>query len=216
MKIDDNKKVESFLQMQLFTQALKSTLGEDSIAFSAILESLSNSIIDKNGINNGSFGEIDLKNLGYGGGQKLVSELKSTFNNVKSDSKELNKLIEQVSKKFCIDKDLVMAVIKQESDFDSNSTSTAGAMGLMQLMPETASYLGVKNPYNIEDNVNGGTKYLKGLLDMYGNCKELALAAYNAGPGTLQRRGVKNVSDINKLPYETRDYVKKVMKYYGK
>ena len=104
-----------------------------------------------------------------------------------------------------------MAVIKQESGFNPKSTSGAGAMGLMQLMPGTAKELGVSDAYNVEQNVDGGTKYLKGLLDMYGNTKELALAAYNAGPGTLQNRGVKDVSDISRLPNETRDYVQKVI-----
>jgi len=109
-----------------------------------------------------------------------------------------------------------MAVIKQESDFDPNSTSHAGAQGLMQLMPGTARELGVTDPYDIEQNIDGGTKYLKSMLEMYSNSKQLALAAYNAGPGTLRRRGVDTVEEISKLPTETQDYVKKVMKYYGK
>ena len=135
---------------------------------------------------------------------------------VNSGNMDINSVVEKASNKYNVDKELINAVIKQESSFDPRSTSSSGAMGLMQLMPGTAKELGVTNAYDIGQNVDGGTKYLRGLLDMYGNSKELALSAYNAGSGTLNSRGVKDKSDIDKLPYETRDYVKKVMKYYGK
>lgn len=213
MKIDDNKKVEQLLQMQLLTQVLKSSLG-DTPSFDLVLESLTKAMTDKNG--GVSLGSIDLKDIGYGGKEKLVQNIQSVASNIKSDNPKLDEIVQSISRKFGVDKDLIMSVIKQESSFQPNCVSEAGAMGLMQLMPETASEMGVTNPYDIEQNINGGTKYLRGLLDMYGNSKELALAAYNAGPGTLQNRGVKNKSDIDRLPYETRDYVKKVMKYYGK
>lgn len=213
MKIDDNKKAEQLLQTQLLTQVLKSSLG-DSPTFDLVLESLTKAMADKDG--GLSLGSMDLKDIGYGGKEKLVQDIKSATSNIKSDNPKLDEIVQSISRKFGVDKDLIMAVIKQESSFQPNCVSEAGAMGLMQLMPGTASEMGVTNPYDIEQNINGGTKYLRGLLDMYGNSKELALAAYNAGPGTLQNRGVKNTSDIERLPYETRDYVRKVMKYYGK
>ncbi|WP_027626734.1 lytic transglycosylase domain-containing protein [Clostridium lundense] len=213
MEIDNNKKVEQLLQTQLLTQVLKSSLG-DSPTFDLVLESLTKAMADKNG--GLSLGSIDLKDIGYGGNEKLVQDIKNAASNIKSNNPKVNEIVANISRKFGVDKDLIMAVIKQESSFQPNCVSQAGAMGLMQLMPETASEMGVTNPYDIEQNINGGTKYLRGLLDMYGNSKELALAAYNAGPGTLQNRGVKNKSDIERLPYETRDYVRKVMKYYGK
>lgn len=216
MKIDDNKKVEQLIQMQLLTQVLKNSIG-DSPSFDLVLESLTNAMTGKDGSLDGlNLGNIDLKDIGYGGGEKLVSNLKSITSNIKSDNPKLDEIVGRISRKFGVDKDLIMSVIKQESSFQPNCVSEAGAMGLMQLMPGTAREMGVTNPYDIEQNINGGTKYLRGLLDMYGNSKELALAAYNAGSGTLQNRGVKDKSDIEKLPYETRDYVKKVMKYYGK
>ena len=216
MKIDDNKRIEGFLQMQLLRQVLKNTI-EDSPSFDLVLESVTNAMADKNGGLNGiNLGSIDLKDLGYGGGTKLVSDVRSTSSNVKSNNPKLDEIVENVSRKFGVDKDLSISVIKQEYSFQPNCVSEAGAMGLMQLMPSTAKEMGVNNPFDMEENINGGTKYLKGLLDMYGNSKELALAAYNAGPGTLQNRGVKNTSDIGKLPYETKNYVKKVMKNYGK
>lgn len=122
----------------------------------------------------------------------------------------IDQAVDNASKKYGVDKNLILAVIKQESSFNPNSTSGVGAMGLMQLMPETASELGVKNAYDVNQNVDGGTKYLKSLLDTFGNYK-MAVAAYNAGPGAVQKSG----GDISKLPSETRNYVTKVSGYYN-
>lgn len=100
---------------------------------------------------------------------------------------------------------LVRAVVQVESGFNPFAYSNKGAMGLMQLMPSTAREFGVKNAFNPEENVRAGTKYLRQLLDRYGNDEELALAAYNAGPGAVDRHG-QTVP-----PYrETRNYVSKV------
>lgn len=118
-----------------------------------------------------------------------------------------NRIIDRASKKYGVDSDLIKAVIKAESDFDVNSTSSKGAMGLMQLMPETAKDMGVKDPYNPEENIMGGTRYLKMLLDRYKGDRNVALAAYNWGMGNVER-------NPGRLPEETKTYIARVNKYH--
>jgi soluble lytic murein transglycosylase-like protein len=127
---------------------------------------------------------------------------------VMSDSKSHNieNVINEASEKYKVNPDLIRSVIRAESNFDPDATSSKGAMGLMQLMPETAKDLGVKKPYDISENVMGGTNYLKTLLERYEGKTDLALAAYNWGMGNLER-------NPDKLPRETRDYIAKINKF---
>ncbi|MBN1104894.1 MAG: lytic transglycosylase domain-containing protein [Deltaproteobacteria bacterium] len=123
--------------------------------------------------------------------------------------KDYEGIIAQASRRFKVEPSLIKAVIKAESDFNHRAVSQKGAQGLMQLMPGTAEAMKVDNPFNPEENIFGGTRYLSLMLSRFNNDKRLALAAYNAGPEKVEDcRGVP--------PYaETRTFVDKVLHYYS-
>jgi hypothetical protein len=122
----------------------------------------------------------------------------------------LTDVVNQASGRYRLDPDLVNSVIKAESDFNIHAVSPKGAQGLMQLMPGTASQLGVPNAFDAQANVEGGTKYLRELLERYNFDLVKALAAYNAGP--------QRVEQFGGVPpyYETRAYVARVVKDFNK
>lgn len=133
---------------------------------------------------------------------KAVEEVTGTV----SEKKSFGEIIKEASAAFGIDEGVIGAVIKQESSFNPQAKSSCGAMGLMQLMPDTAKSLGVKDAYNPEENIMAGTKYLKQKLDEFNGNLPMALAAYNAGSGAVRKYG-------GIPPYkETQAYVNKIIK----
>ncbi len=121
-----------------------------------------------------------------------------------------DRIISRVSRRYDMDPALIKAVIEAESDFNPRAKSKAGAMGLMQLMPETAKGLGVTDLYNPADNIEGGVRYLKRLLISFKRDVPLALAAYNAGENNVRKYGAIP-------PYkETQGYVDKVLEFRKK
>ncbi|MBN1624929.1 MAG: lytic transglycosylase domain-containing protein [Deltaproteobacteria bacterium] len=122
--------------------------------------------------------------------------------------KRYERIIRQAAERFKVEKALIIAVIKAESDFDCRAVSIKGAQGLMQIMPDTASYMNLKEPFNPEENIIAGTCYLRLLLERFNYSKRLALAAYHAGPETVEAyHGMPPFT-------ETRNYVRNVLNYY--
>jgi soluble lytic murein transglycosylase-like protein len=132
---------------------------------------------------------------------------RALFSPQREASPELARMIDDTSRRYGVDAALVHAVVRAESAFDHLAVSRAGARGLMQLMPTTASEVGVRDVFHPRDNLEGGVFYLRELLDRFSGNTRLALAAYNAGPGAVDtHRGVP--------PYdETRAYVDRVFRY---
>lgn len=133
----------------------------------------------------------------------------------KNSTIEIERAIESSAKKYGVDADLIRAIIKTESNFNPNVVSSAGAKGLMQLMPENCKEYGVVDPFDIEENIDAGTRHIKEYIDKYDGDIQMGLMAYNGGPTRMKNRCVNSIDDIYKMPKETQNYVPKVMKYYN-
>lgn len=128
---------------------------------------------------------------------------------------DIQQLINDAAQKYGVSASLLQAVIETESSFNPQVVSSAGAKGLMQLMDGTARGLGVTDSFDPAQNIDGGTRYLANLIKRFGGNERTALAAYNAGPGRVQRAGIQNdqqlMEKLQLLPRETQNYVFKVM-----
>lgn len=205
--------------VQIYTmQNLYNSSCENNTIFQMILDNAMNKMLEESGVNN-ILGEInnELNNQGYQGIDEQRNELSQKGDgSSRGNELSLMGIIERIARKYNVDEDLIKSVIKQESAFNPKAVSSCGAMGLMQLMPKTAESLDVNNPFDALDNIDGGTRYLKRLLDTFNGNKELALAAYNGGVGRMKKLGVDSVYDISKMPLETKNYVTNVIKNYNK
>lgn len=159
----------------------------------------------------------------YGGGSNSLSQGISFWNAMQNVSgtdnsnqsrqlaapASMDSIFEGASSTYGVDVNLLKAIGKAESDFDPSCTSSAGAMGVMQLMPCNVEELGIKDPYNVRENIMGGAKHFAQMLKKYNGDVELALAGYNAGSGNVAKYG--GVPPFK----ETQNYIKKVMSYAG-
>jgi hypothetical protein len=165
--------------------------------------------IDQNSRANSNFNNIgDLSNV-------IVRDLSAVtpsavVSATGTNSERIEKAVADASEKYGVNANLIKAIIKTESNFDPNAVSSAGAKGLMQLMPCNIEHYGVNDAFNIEQNIDAGTRHIKDYLKSYNNDLNMALAAYNFGPGNMASRGISSSSDFYKLPTETKNYIAKI------
>ena len=173
--------------------------------------------VDKNGVSHYTNAPTDSRykkarleelNTQPGKGVSAVETWRRTRRTTPQNPAKYEQYISKAALSHEIDPLLIKAIIRTESNFDPFAVSSKGAQGLMQLMPGTARNMRVRNPFDPAQNISGGTRYLRELLNSYGGNLALSLAAYNAGPGNVAKNG-----PLPRIP-ETRDYVSKVIHHY--
>jgi soluble lytic murein transglycosylase-like protein len=213
----DPKVMKELLKLQFLSQSpllsASSTASEEmGTDFSSLLQLLTSQTDGQSG--NEVLGADSSLTVGN---PSPLSKLSASYSPIHQTAVTSNydSLIENAASTYGLDASLIKAVIHQESGFDTNSVSGAGAKGLMQLMDDTGRGLGVTNPYDPQQNIEGGSRFLSELLHKYSGNVGTALAAYNAGPGRVDRLGIRNDQDLadklTQLPKETQLYVKKVL-----
>ncbi|WP_339251270.1 lytic transglycosylase domain-containing protein [Sporosarcina sp. FSL W8-0480] len=217
----DIQAMQTLGSVQSYSNAQESTSALFSDMMSIALNNINNKSFTPNSFMNQSFGMLDglksMESLLYKGSNNVyfpkglefvIQEKDSNFRDDSSGNNDFTGFIKQAAVTYGIPENLITSVIKQESGFNNAAVSSAGAIGLMQLMPGTAKFLGVRDSFDPEQNIMGGAKYLRQMLDQFGDIK-LALAAYNAGPGNVKKHG--GIPPFK----ETQNYVSKVLNYYN-
>jgi soluble lytic murein transglycosylase-like protein len=219
----DPRTMKELLRLQLLNRVDLLSTGDASSSkddgdFSELLNDVlsQNSQVNKQGMDSlqAAAGKTALKPMSI---SPLFASASSYTLSEKASAKavDLDPLIQEASRRHGVQSSLVKAVIDAESSFNSHAVSGAGAKGLMQLMDDTGKGLGVTDPFDPAQNIQGGTKYLSNLIRKYNGNEGVALAAYNAGSGRVDRLGIANDKDLSEkldqLPKETQKYVSKVL-----
>lgn len=201
----NNDTFQMLLNEYLHNNAGNASLNTSNLSLD-MLSSVYPSVMDALQLN--SEGSLDLGSVSTGGTQPSLSSSPATIPTAYDD------IIRDASQKYGISELLIKALIKEESEFQPNVVSSAGAKGLMQLMDVTAASMGVTNSFDPEQNIHGGTRFLGYLMKKYDGQEKVALAAYGCGPTRLAKLGIQTEQDLMEklhlLPQETQNYLKKI------